>query len=142
MCKGRQRKKVRWAMLLHSHQMTGPSGVADAAVRRAARCTVEALENRRLLSVDAAGWTVLAPSSDSRVIYVDNVGGKDTNSGFSASAPVSSWDKAVSLTRSGYPDWILLKRGTVFNRAVTNWNRSGRSAEQPMVISSYGPASA
>src|SRR5215218_7167829 len=111
MCKGRQRKKVRWAMLLHSHQMTGPSGVADAAVRRAARCTVEALENRRLLSVDAAGWTVLAPSSDSRVIYVDNTPGgigKDTNSGFSASAPVSSWDKAVSLTRSGYPDWILL----------------------------------
>ena len=32
---------------------------------------VEWLESRQLLSLDASGWTILQPSGDSRVIYLD-----------------------------------------------------------------------
>lgn len=88
-----------------------------------------------------SGWSSYAPAADSRVIYLDNTPGgpgKDTNSGLSASTPVFSWSKAVSLMRSGYPDWLLIKRGTTFNLGVSNWNKSGRSASAPMVISTYG----
>src|SRR5688572_22042449 len=119
---GRIKKDMGCIMLAQSHADSS----AGRALSTAVCCTVEALENRRLLAVDAAGWTVLSPGDDSRVIYVDNTPGigKDTNSGTLA-APVFSFDRAVSLTRPNSPDWILLKRGTVHNRAVSNWSRSG-----------------
>jgi Ca2+-binding RTX toxin-like protein len=91
------------------------------------------------------GYSTFATASDSRVIYLDPTPGgpgKDTNSGLSSAAPVFSWNKAVSLMRNGYPDWLLIKRGTTLNVGVTNWNKSGRSGAYPMVISTYGDPNA
>jgi unsaturated chondroitin disaccharide hydrolase len=103
--------------------------------------SVEVLEPRQMLSVDVNGWTILQPSSDSRVIYVDNTPGgpgNDNNTGQSTSSPVFSVNKALSLVRSGFPDWVLLKRGDTFNQAITSFAKSGRSENEPFIISSYG----
>src|SRR4051812_49197087 len=83
-------------------------------INRRRNHVVEWLESRQLLSLGASGWTILQPSSDSRVIYVDNTAGgpgNDNNSGQSTSSPVFSVNKALTLVRSGFPDWVLLKRG-------------------------------
>ncbi len=110
---------------------------------RVARCHFEWLESRRLLSVslDSGGWTVVTPSADSRLIYVSAAGGSDQNGGLTPSAPVASFSKAYSLLRSGYPDWILFKRGDVFAGQFSAFADSGRSAQEPMVITSYGDPS-
>ncbi len=89
-------------------------------------------------TVDGDGWTTIVPSSDSRIIYVSSSMGSDTNSGLSADAPVQTIAKAKSLVRNGMPDDLLLKRGDTFNDSFGVWNKSGRSATEPMLISAYG----
>src|SRR5215213_7223328 len=80
---------------------------------------LEPLESRRMMSVglDAAGWTVVKPEGDSRVIYVSNSKGNDANSGLTQSAPVKSLAKASSLLRNKTGDQMLLLRGTPGRRA-------------------------
>ncbi|GEM_PF-1787049 len=97
---------------------------------------------------NASGFTALATSSDSQVIYVSSSSGNDSNNGLSPQAPVQTLNKARSLVRDGYPDWILLKRGDTFNSSdggspgdspsvlLLNWG--GRSASEPTVIGAYG----
>lgn len=111
-----------------------------AAAGAVAAKLVERLEHRLMLSVstNAAGWTVVTPSSDSRLIYVSSSGGNDANSGLSAAAPVSSISHAYSLLRPGYPDWLLLKRGDAFSGYFSAYSAAGRSASEPMVFTSYG----
>jgi hypothetical protein len=89
------------------------------------------------VSLDANGWTVVTPSADTRMVYV-SASGSDSNDGLSPSTPVHTLAKAQSLVRSGFPDWLLLKRGDVFNDFFTNWSKSGRSTQEPMLISAYG----
>lgn len=103
-------------------------------------CRLESLESRRMLSVslDAKGWTDVAPSKDTRIIYVSSSKGKDSNTGLNSSKPVKSLEYAMSLLRSGRPDWLLLKAGDVWYSNFKSWTASGRSAQEPMVISSYG----
>lgn len=86
----------------------------------------------------ANGWTNLSPSADSLVIYVSNSTGNDGNDGLSESNPVRTLSRALTLVRDQMPDWIRLKSGDVFlnERIVTS--KSGRSAAEPMVITSYG----
>ncbi len=86
---------------------------------------------------DRNGWTVLEPSADSRQIYV-SPSGNDANSGLSAASPVRTLDMAYSLLRDGYPDWILIQRGAVYNDTFPSWKKSGRSATEPMVVTTYG----
>ena len=89
--------------------------------------------------LDAAGWTVLSPSEDTQIIYVSSSRGDDANSGLSAAAPVKTLDKGYELVRDGYPDWLLLRRGDIWNEAFNSkWQKSGRSQGEPMVISGYG----
>ena len=118
-----------------------PSAVAAAAAAAAAAALrgPEPLEARLLWSVsyDANGYTVVAPSSDSRVIYLSSTAGLDTNSGLSVTSPVATMAKAQSLVRTGYPDEILLKRGDTFHGAWY-WTASGRSVAEPMLIGAYG----
>lgn len=87
-----------------------------------------------------SGWTDLVPSGDSRIVYVSNSQGSDSNDGLSPQTPVKTIAKGYSLLRNGYPDWLLFRRGDVFTGEPLKigWNRSGRSANEPMVISSYG----
>jgi hypothetical protein len=99
----------------------------------------QALEPRQLMSVgvDSAGWTVVSPADDTRVIYVSSRYGNDSNNGLSESAPVKSLARAQSLVRDGSADWLLLKRGDSFD-TFGDWRKSGRSADEPIYISAYG----
>src|SRR4051812_11989238 len=90
------------------------------------------------VSLDANGWTNITPSSDTRTIYVSSSSGSDSNNGLSASSPVKTIAKGYSLIRTESPDWLLLKKGDTFYESIPTWKKSGRSAQEPMLISSYG----
>src|SRR5688500_4101755 len=100
----------------------------------------ETLEGRVLLSVstDADGWTVVNPSGDSRVIYVSSSAGNDAAGGTSQGTAVRSLSRGISMLRSGFPDQLLLKRGDKFVGNFGMWTRSGRSANEPMLIGTWG----
>ncbi|MDI6401767.1 T9SS type A sorting domain-containing protein [Balneolaceae bacterium ANBcel3] len=87
---------------------------------------------------DDEGWTVVVPSEDTRIIYVSSSMGSDDNDGLSENTPVKSIEKAYSLLRSGYPDWMLFKRGDVWYESFPFIHVSGRSEQEPMLFSSYG----
>ena len=97
-------------------------------------------------AIGADGWTVLKPSADSRVVYVSSSMGVDTNDGLTEATPVRTLPKAITLVRNDMPDWVLLKKGDVFPPGVADfrypgyieWKKGGRSAAEPMVVSSYG----
>jgi hypothetical protein len=84
------------------------------------------------------GWTILAPSQDSRIIYVSSSSGNDSNSGLSESAPKRTLAAGFALLRNGHPDWLLLKSGDTWQESFPFWNRSGRSPSERMVVKSYG----
>ncbi|HSV13481.1 MAG TPA: hypothetical protein VLI90_04435, partial [Tepidisphaeraceae bacterium] len=100
----------------------------------------EPLEDRLLLSVsqDANGWSVVTPSADSQLIYVSSSLGNNSNNGLTPSSPVKTFAKAQSLMRNGFPDQLLLRRGDTFVDYFTNWSKSGRSANEPILIGNYG----
>src|SRR5688572_11079644 len=87
-----------------------------------------------------AGWTVLRASADSRRVYCSSVSGDDANDGSSHKAAVRSLGRAKALVRHGYPDWVLLRRGDVWDEPVGHWTKSGRSATERMVLTTYGAA--
>jgi hypothetical protein len=109
----------------------------------AATSVVEPLEERQLMSisVDSGGWTTYAPSSGARVIYVSSSQGSDSNSGLSASSPVSSLARAQKLLHSGTGDELLLKRGDTWHSGFGFWGVSGQSSSNPLVIGAYGTGS-
>lgn len=93
--------------------------------------------------VPSTGWTVFTPSPDSRVVYC-STSGNDANSGLSPSRPKQTLLAARNLLRPGMPDWLLLKKGDTWedenfgNMEVAGILLRGRSATEPMLISSYG----
>lgn len=99
----------------------------------------QSLESRLLLAValDAQGFTVVTPASDTRIVYVSSSTGNDANNGLSASTPVQTLSRGQSLIRDGYADWLLLKRGDTFG-AFGWWQKRGRSPSEPVVIGAYG----
>ncbi len=101
----------------------------------------ESLEARTLFSVPlgADGWHAWHQSGDTRVVYVSSSLGWDGNDGLSPAHPVRSLARAKTLVRDGKPDWLLLKRGDVFNEGFGKWTASGRSADEPILIGAYGP---
>ncbi len=101
------------------------------------------------LACDSSGWTILSPSTDSRIIYVSSsgsanprpytkaeVGSDPTHPSISVQAYSNVVD-ALAQIRDGYPDWVLFKKGDTF---VVNglYGANGRSASEPEVIGSYG----
>ncbi|HEX8915020.1 MAG TPA: hypothetical protein VF796_21890 [Humisphaera sp.] len=117
--------------------------VAAAAAARAntppVPVALEAVEGRQLFSVAlTAGYTLVTPAVDDRVVYVSSSAGNDANTGLSATAPVKTIARAKSLVRSGYGDQLLLKRGDTWHEAIGTWTKSGRGADDPMVIGAYG----
>jgi hypothetical protein len=86
----------------------------------------------------AAGWTNLNPSPDSRLVYVSSSLGNDSNSGLSQSAPKRTIAAGKALMRHGFPDWLMLRSGDVFNESVGSWDTGGRSLSEPTVLTSYG----
>ncbi len=84
-------------------------------------------------------WTTFTPSVDTKTIYVSSSTGSDSNSGLDAAHPIATLAKGYSLMRNGYPDWMLLKAGDTWtNQNFNSWKVSGRSAAEPMLLSSYG----
>jgi hypothetical protein len=83
-------------------------------------------------------WTQFTPSPDTRLIFVSNSEGSDSNSGLTPATPVKSLARGYALLRDGHPDWMLLKRGDVWQEAFPFWERSGRSASELLVVGAYG----
>lgn len=90
----------------------------------------------------AAGWTRFDPSPDTRRIYVSSATGNNANSGLSPSAAKRTIAAGKALMRNGFPDWLLLKRGDAWDESIGQWIASGRSAMEPMLITSYGSSTA
>lgn len=91
------------------------------------------------LPVDKNGWTTITPLPDSKIIYVSSSVGDNSNNGLSPETPVATLSKAKSIARAGYPDHILLKKGDEWTTEFGLGSfHSGRSAEEPTVISYYG----
>lgn len=99
---------------------------------------------------DSAGWTVFTPSADTRIVYVTPNGSSGCRAynrseiadPFNPPSSVSTCTLASGFTliRSGYPDWLLFQRGSVWNDVNTiSWYKTGRSATERMLIGSYGP---
>ena len=114
-------------------------------------------------TVGADGWTVFKGSpgtgtcgnsssnyTGTCVVYVANAGNDATCSAqplpvtSTPTHPCATPAKAQTLLRNGSPDWMLLKKGDKWSGGMNGptsgaWNRTGgRSAAEPMLISSYG----
>src|SRR5262245_6886667 len=98
-------------------------GAANSNNQGRTQSVFETLEGRTLMSVstDAQGWTVVTPAADSKIIYISNSQGSDSNDGLSASSPVKTLSKGESLLRNGSADQLLLKRGDTWHEAFGNW---------------------
>lgn len=83
-------------------------------------------------------WTVFQESADTQKIYVSSSDGDDGNDGSAPEKAVKTVAKGISLLRDGMPDWMLLKRGNVWLESLGEWKKSGRSATEPMLVTSYG----
>ena len=131
------RRWCRNALTILRRQLTpDPSDLDQSGIW----CGLENLEPRVLLSVslDAAGWTVVDPSADTRTVYVSSSEGDNSNTGLTPDDPVQTLRKGKSLIRNHSSDWLLLKRGDVWHESFGQWTKSGRSADQPIVIGAYG----
>lgn len=101
---------------------------------------------------DSNGWSILEPSSDSRIAYVSNSGNDGTGECYSSNdsnigadyqnptGPINTFatpSAALSACgRNNYPDFILFNRGDSWNGSVRVLN--GRSATERFVLSWYG----
>lgn len=100
---------------------------------------------------DENGWSIIKPQVDSRIIFVSSSTGndskakayfsKDIDNPYNPSKKIVAFktiQEAVKLVRDGYPDWVLLKKGDVWQSEQTIWLPSGKSSAAPIVITSYG----
>ena len=99
---------------------------------------------------DESGWSIITPSEDSRLIYVSSSSGNDDTAEFYAPRDIDSLEYPGSIkpfktieaahlnTRQGYPDWILLRRGDVWEVSGAIHLKGGRSADERSILFSYG----
>jgi hypothetical protein len=87
-----------------------------------------------------AGWTDFTASPDTLKVYVSSSGGSDNNDGLTEATAVKTIAKGKSIVRNNFPDWLLLKRGDVWVEGIGGWTKSGKSAAEPILISTYGDA--
>lgn len=91
----------------------------------------------------SVGFTPIKPSADSRRVYVSSSTGKDTNDCASESTPCKTLLAGMKKLRQGFPDHLYLKRGDTWrDEAIMNQLPSGRSATEPLVVTSYGTTGA
>lgn len=111
-----------------------PKGLLAAIVV----CSGLGVSHAHAQELNGQGWSVLEPSVDTRFIFVSSSTGNDSKNGLSPSKAVKTLERAKELMRDGSPDWLLLKRGDVWRETFGTWGISGRSADERVVISSYG----
>ena len=103
--------------------------------------------------LDSSGWSIINPSSDSRLIYVSAAGNDSTAQTYSV-AQVGTNPRSPSISvnaystlaaayaqmRAGYPDWIIFRRGDTFTDSFTFGGNSkgGRNATERWVFTHYG----
>ena len=99
---------------------------------------------------DESGWSIITPSEDSRLIYVSFSSGNDETAEFYAPRDVDSIQdpglikpyktiEAANLNaRDGYPDWILLQRGDIWEVSGAVHLKGGRSVDERSIFTSYG----
>lgn len=76
--------------------------------------------------------------AQSIVIHVSSSTGVDGQDGRSPDTAVKSIRRGQALLRNGEADRLLLKRGDTFEEIFGNWNKSGASPDEPLVIGAYG----
>ncbi|MEM7576528.1 MAG: hypothetical protein AAF328_03550 [Planctomycetota bacterium] len=84
------------------------------------------------------GFTSFPLKSGGRAIYVSSSQGSDSNTGLSPNAPLKSPKEGIKKLRDGYPDQLLLKAGDTFRGGLGQWTKSGRDANNKMVVGVYG----
>ena len=101
---------------------------------------------------DAAGWTRLSPSADSRLVYVDSQQGNDADARIylpadpeigadpqSPRGPIRAFRTIAAAhanLREDQPDWILLRAGRVWNERLDI--KRGRSPAERAVATTWG----
>lgn len=113
------------------------------------------------MPIDSNGWTILTPigtpqdgyrtgppaSGNTMVLYVSTSTGKDSgDSGFvaatqgSIATPYRTIAAGLAVMRNQQPDWLLLKKGDIWQPANNLILTNGLSSTKPMVIGSYDPS--
>jgi len=99
---------------------------------------------------DEDGWSVVTPALDSRLVYVSSSLGNDDTAEFVTSSdvddvnnpgsikPYKTIEAALGQTRDGYPDWVILRRGDVWEVSNVLSITAGRSVFERSVVTSYG----
>lgn len=92
------------------------------------------------VGLDANGFSVFAQSSDTQIYYVSSSGSDaGANTCLVQVSPCQTLAYTKGKLRADKPDWLLLKKGdTWINEQLGQIITSGRSACEPMLISSYG----
>ena len=103
------------------------------------------------VTITQTEWSIFTPGSETHTIYVSSSTGNDAWNGLApdhseggVSGPKASMLSAARLLRDGYPDWLLFKAGDTFVGSIQDgvvtdhWVKQGRSASEPMLLSSYG----
>lgn len=99
------------------------------------------------------GWSILHPSPDSRLLYVDSLNGNDQTAKIYTPAsqeigknphspktsihPFKTISHAAKFIRPGYPDWLLLKKGRIWNEPLTLNGARGRSPSERVLATTY-----
>ena len=112
---------------------------------------LEALFN--YLPLNIYGCSIVTPSTDSRLIYVDATNGDDGTAvnytpgtlpnadNWNDPGAVMAYQTLVAARaqlRSGFPDWVLLKRGEEFTLTSHFEPLPGRSLSERAVVTAYG----
>ena len=87
-----------------------------------------------------SGWVTPVASGDTVHIYVADAGGggSDSNNGLTDATPKLTVATAMALLRDGYPDWLHVKRDSVFTDQDLHVTRNGRGITEPVVVTTYG----
>ena len=108
------------------------------------------LANFDIREQDANGYTIFAPSVDSKIMYVDATLGNDTTAipyahdsfadPFLPTSELSyaTFNAAYAELRDGFPDWILFKKGEEWLNINQSISLSGRGLDEPMLLGAYG----
>jgi hypothetical protein len=103
-------------------------------------------------STSSSGWGNFTPSIDTQITYVSStsgddatcmpvsaliVGGDPFNPSLGTYIPCKSASVALSKLRNGYPDWVLFKKGEVWNEQIII-SKSGKSKDEKILVGAYG----
>ena len=135
------RSSLKVNLRIRSHLTPATPGTYEATLRIAQSSSGAPLLTASVslsLGPSQETWRAIKSAPESRVVYVSATEGDDANSGLSAQDAKKTITSGMQLIRAGYPDHLLLRRGDTWNERIGDWRASGRSPNEPAVISSYG----